>query len=112
MAVKLVVGFRRYRANLDILVQSAANEKLDLNAAILLAAFAGRVVGNSLKLAESERLTNAAKRYIVSFDQIVDNRLRATLAEPFVHLRSTFRRSKTGDLDLIALEARSCGRNL
>ena len=49
------------RFDFNVLVKAAADEKLDLDTAVLLTALAGRVVGNGLQLAKAVRRRKASK---------------------------------------------------
>src|ERR1044071_7307877 len=64
--------------------EAAADEYLDLDAAVLLTALAGRVVGNRYRLDVAERQDDPAQRDLVLLREVADHRVGALLAQAVV----------------------------
>src|SRR5215207_1660497 len=85
VAFARVVGRARHgRGALD---EAAVDEHLDLDAAVLLAPLARRVVGHGLQLAVAERRDDAAQRDVVVLDEVADDGVGAALRQAAVGLR-------------------------
>src|SRR5690606_30880244 len=81
---------------------TAADEEFDLDASVRFTALAGRIIGDRLKFAKAVRITDPAERYVVRFDEVIDDRLCTPLAENFVPRRTAVGRCETGYFDDIA----------
>src|SRR5690606_10014451 len=101
-AAAVSIHFRFRGSNFYVLIDTAADEEFDLDASVRFPAFACRIIGNSLKFAEAIRITDPAKRYVVRFNKIIDDRLCTALAENFVLCRTAIGRSESGYFDNIA----------
>src|ERR1700749_124236 len=94
------------------LYDAAAHKNLDLDAPVLLAAIARRVVCDRVRLAVAVRRDDAPERYLVVLDEVANHRVSAALAESSVRLDRAVGAREAAYLKHVALRLKSLLRDL